>query len=188
MYALKSCVIAITIFAIIISSECVDIDALLAQMSTEDKCGQMTQISFDLIQKLPPPTDPTIAPIDPKSLLTAVRDYKVGSILAPPYGYAQSKVTWQKIIESIEDAALNETSLRIPVLYGIDSIHGANYIREATLFPQPLSMAASFNVDIARRVGEIVAMETRATGIPWNFSPVLDIGRQPLWPRYNQYI
>ena len=66
----------------------------------------------------------------------------------------------------------------------MDSIHGANYIREAVLFPQPLSMAASFNLEIAKKVGEITSIETRASGIPWNFNPVLDVGRQPLWPRF----
>jgi len=49
--------------------------------------------------------------------------------------------------------------------------------------PQPLAMASSFNTNIARQVGEITAMETKAVGIPWNFNPVLDQGRNPLWPR-----
>lgn len=161
----------------------VDVLDLLSKMSIEDKCGQMTQITFDAIEKRPAPTDPDENPVDLAKLLIAVRDKKVGSILNTPYNLAQKASTWQKIIRSIQDVALNNTSLKIPILYGIDSIHGANYIRESVLFPQPLAMAASFNVDIAHRVGEITALETRATGIPWNFNPVLDVGRQPLWPR-----
>ena len=88
-----------------------------------------------------------------------------------------------KIIQLIQDTA-KQYNLKVPVIYGLDSIHGANYIRESTLFPQPLSMAASFNLDIVEKVARITSMETRAIGVPWNFNPVLDVGRQPLWPRY----
>jgi beta-glucosidase len=70
------------------------------------------------------------------------------------------------------------------VIYGIDSIHGANYVQGATLFPQELGMAATWNPALMQRAAEIAAMETRAAGIPWSFSPVLDVGRQPLWPRF----
>jgi beta-glucosidase len=86
------------------------------------------------------------------------------------------------LISAIKAAAA-KTRLKIPVLYGIDSIHGANYIREATLFPQPLGMAATWNPHLMLRGSQVTAAETRAAGIPWNFSPVLDIGRMPLWPR-----
>ena len=70
------------------------------------------------------------------------------------------------------------------MIYGIDSIHGANYVRGATLFPQEIGMAGSWNPALMQRAEEITAMETRAAGIPWSFSPVLDLGRQPLWPRF----
>ena len=72
------------------------------------------------------------------------------------------------------------------MIYGIDSIHGANYIQGATLFPQEIGMAATWNPELMKRGSEIAAMETRAAGIPWSFSPVLDIGRQPLWPRFYE--
>ena len=73
-------------------------------------------------------------------------------------------------------------------MYGIDSIHGANYIQEATLFPQPISMAASFNLNVVKDIARITAIETRAVGIPWNFNPVLDVGRQPLWSRLFSFL
>ena len=180
----KYFLLIITLSSMMISlRECADIQALFARMSNEDKCGQMTQVTFQVIEKLPQPTDPTINPIDLAKLLYAVRDKRVGSILNTPYDYAQPKDTWQKMIKLIQDVALNDTSLQIPILYGIDSIHGANYIRESTLFPQPLAMASSFSGKIAFKIGELTAMETRAVGIPWNFNPVLDVGRQPLWSR-----
>ena len=65
----------------------------------------------------------------------------------------------------------------------IDAIHGANYLLNGTLFPQPLAQAATFNTELVEQGASITAYETRACGIPWNFSPVLDVARQPLWSR-----
>lgn len=119
-------------------------------------------------------------------LSDAIQRYKIGSILNTPFGYARPAAEWQITQKSIQEAVQNSTNTnKIPIIYGIDSIHGANYIQEATLMPQPLAMASSFNIDIARQVGEITAMETKAVGIPWNFNPVFDQGRDPLWPRYS---
>jgi len=72
----------------------------------------------------------------------------------------------------------------VPVLYGIDAIHGANYIMGGTLFPQQLGQAATFNPSLVKEAARITAYETRAAGIPWNFSPVLDVGRVPTWSRF----
>lgn len=72
----------------------------------------------------------------------------------------------------------------IPVLYGIDAIHGANYTRGATLFPQQIAQAATWNPELVRQAAAITAYETRASGIPWTFSPVLGLGRSPAWPRF----
>ena len=63
-------------------------------------------------------------------------------------------------------------------------MHGANYTVGSTLFPQQIGVAATWNLSYAKRIGEITAYETRASAIPWNFSPVLDIGRDPRWPRF----
>jgi len=159
-----------------------DIDKLLQSMNIEQKCGQMTQVTFDVIEKTPRPTDPDENPVNVTKLEYAIKTKNVGSILNTPYNLAQKASTWVKIIKSIQDLS-SQTDLKIPVIYGLDSIHGGNYIRESVLFPQPISMAGSFNLEIAKKVGEITSLETRATGIPWNFNPVLDVGRQPLWPR-----
>jgi beta-glucosidase len=165
---------------------CVDLTKLYQSMDDADKCGQMTQLAFQVIEKEPIPANspisPDYIPVDMAKLRTVIVEKRVGSIMNTGYDYAQEKVGWQRLITDIEQVAM-ETKLKIPVIYGVDSIHGATFIREAVLFPQPLSMAATFNVDIAFRVGEITAMETRAVGVPWNFNPVLDLGRQPLWSR-----
>jgi beta-glucosidase len=161
----------------------VDVHKLLARMNEQEKCGQMTQVSFEAVQKDAAFLKPNENPIDMDKLRTAIKDFKVGSILNTPVGVAQSAQTWQAIIETIQDVALNETRHRIPVLYGLDSIHGANYIQEGVLFPQPLNLGSTFNTTLVERIAEITAVETRAIGIPWNFNPVLDVGRQSAWPR-----
>ena len=90
---------------------------------------------------------------------------------------------WQQIITIIQDISTKETRLGIPNIYGIDAIHGVNYTVGATLFPQSIAMAATGNIDLVRIEGEITAREMRACGLAWNFNPVLDLGRQPLWSR-----
>ncbi|MFN2533038.1 MAG: glycoside hydrolase family 3 N-terminal domain-containing protein [Pyrinomonadaceae bacterium] len=155
------------------------IEALLKRMTLEEKVGQMTQLAIGMVTK---GQDQNIE-IDPAKLDKAIVRYGVGSIL----NVADQALTpdkWQQIIGQIQDAATKKTRLGIPVIYGIDSIHGANYILGATLFPQEIGMAATCNPELMKRGSEIAAMETRAAGIPWSFSPVLDIGRQPLWPRF----
>jgi beta-glucosidase len=153
------------------------VDALLKQMTAEEKVGQMTQVTIDVVSRNGEPHQ-----LDPSKLQTAVDRYKVGSILNV-MGHAYTVDHWHEIINQIQDAAA-KTRLKIPVLYGLDSIHGANYVMGSTLFPQAFALAATWNPALAERAGEISAFQTRAAGIPWNFYPVLDIGRQPLWPRF----
>src|SRR5437667_2777086 len=158
-----------------------EIDAVLKRMTLEEKVGQMTQLAIGMIAK---GRDQEIQ-IDPAKLDKAIVRYGVGSIL----NVAEQALTvdkWHEIINQIQEIATKKTRLGIPVIYGIDSIHGANYVQGATLFPQEIGMAATWNPELMKRGSEIAAMETRAAGIPWTFSPVLDIGRQPLWPRFYE--
>src|SRR5436190_8679253 len=156
------------------------IEALLKRMTLEEKVGQMTQLTINMIVN---GQDQNIQ-IGPAKLDKAIVRYGVGSILNV-YDQALTPDKWYDVIGQIQTAA-KKTRLGIPVLYGIDSIHGANYIRGSTLFPQEIGMAATWNPELMKRATEIAAMETRAAGIPWSFSPVLDIGRQPLWPRFYE--
>jgi len=150
---------------------------LVARMTLEEKVGQMTQLEIGMV------TDGQDAglQINPAKLHKAVVEYGVGSILNVK-DLALPVEKWHELISAIQKAA-SETRLKIPVVYGIDTIHGANYIKGATLFPQPLGMAATWNPQLMLDASRAAAAETRAAAIPWNFSPVLDIGRQPLWPR-----
>jgi beta-glucosidase len=151
--------------------------ALLSKMTLEEKVGQMTQVTITVISKGTEPHE-----LDPKKLEEALRKYHVGSILNVETS-AYTLEHWHEIITQIQDVATKKTRLGISVLYGIDAIHGANYTLGATIFPQSIAMAATWNPELVQREGEITAYEVRASGIPWNFNPVLDIGRQPLWPR-----
>ncbi|PRY12397.1 beta-glucosidase [Pontibacter ummariensis] len=157
-----------------------EIEALLAKMSVEEKVGQMTQVTVDLILK-----DNSLTEIDPAKLRTALIDKKVGSILNVK-GNAYTIDEWHKLLTGIQDVATKETRLGIPVIYGIDAIHGANYIAGSTLFPHNIGMSATRNPELVHKAAMITAAETRASGIPWNFDPVLDVGRQPLWPRFEE--
>jgi beta-glucosidase len=158
------------------------VDRLLRQMTLKEKVGQMTQLEIGMVST----GVGTQIRIDPAKLHKAVVEYGVGSILNVNDETLPPK-QWHQIIRAIQDEAAR-TRLHIPVLYGIDSIHGANYVTGATMFPQPIGMAATWDPEIALRGARITAGETRSAAIPWNFSPVLDIGRQPLWPRlYETY-
>jgi beta-glucosidase len=150
---------------------------LLAKMTLKEKVGQMTQLAIGMIAD---GKDQALR-VNPEKLRKAVVEYGVGSILNVDEEALPVPI-WREIIGQIQ-AAAGETRLRIPVLYGLDSIHGANYVRGATLFPQPLGMAATWNPQLMLDGSRVAAAETRAAGVPWNFSPVLDVGRQPLWPR-----
>ncbi|MCM3901494.1 MAG: glycoside hydrolase family 3 C-terminal domain-containing protein [Pyrinomonadaceae bacterium] len=155
------------------------IEALLKRMTLEEKVGQMTQLTISMVCS---GADQNIR-VDPAKLEKAMVQYGVGSILNVA-DQALSIDRWQDMIRQIQDAATKKSRLGIPFIYGIDSIHGANYVQGATLFPQEIGMAATWNPELMKRSAEISAMETRAAGIPWSFSPVLDLGRQPLWPRF----
>jgi beta-glucosidase len=155
-----------------------EIDALIKKMTLEEKVGQMTQLAIGFIAS---GRDQEIK-IDPVKLDKAIAQYGVGSILNVS-DQALTVDHWQEIIAQLQ-AAAKKTRLGIPVIYGIDTIHGANYVRGATLFPQEIGMAATWNPELMKRASEIAAAETRAAGIPWSFSPVLDLGRNPLWPRF----
>ncbi|MEE1098450.1 MAG: glycoside hydrolase family 3 N-terminal domain-containing protein, partial [Alistipes sp.] len=108
------------------------------------------------------------------------KQYKFGSVLNAP-GKALSAEEWNRLIEKINEVSLRHTGL--PVLYGIDAIHGATYTWASPLFPQEVNAAASFNRAMVRKMAEMTAYEVRASNIPWTYSPTLDLGRKSSWPR-----
>lgn len=163
----------------------VNIVALIKKMSIEEKAGQMTQIDLGVIAEGGICALKNPQTIDLKKIQEAISKYHIGSILNVGCGSGTiSLENWHKILNTIylENDRLSKNN--IPILYGIDAIHGANYTIGATLFPQQIAQAATWNPALVKKGYEITAYEVRATGIPWNFSPVLDLGRQPLWSRF----
>jgi len=161
------------------------VEKRLKTLTLEEKVGQMSQIDLGVLAvgKICEVADPIR--LDTAKLRLAFQRYKVGSVLNCGCGFhALSRKRWLELIDSIQEANTRYTAHGIPVLYGIDAIHGANYTLGSTLFPQQIGQAATWNPDLVKAAARITAYETRASGIPWNFSPVLDIGRQPLWSRF----
>lgn len=154
---------------------------LVSKMTLEEKIGQMTQVTIQAVSKVQGTKDQNHQ-LDLAKLEEAIKKYHVGSILNV-YDVAHTAEYWHEVINKIQTIAVKETRLGIPVLYGIDAIHGVTYTKGSTLFPQAISMAATWNTEIAKQSGEITSFETKASGISWNFYPVMDIGRQPLWSR-----
>lgn len=157
-------------------------DALVKKMTLEEKVGQMTQLTMAMFAKNGWANDD--GAIDPAALKKAVIDYKVGSLLNTT-AHALSRDTWENVQRQIQDEAM-KTRLKIPVLYGLDAIHGQTYTLESTLFPQNIGMAATRNPELAKKTAIVTAKELRASGVRWNFAPVLDLGRQPLWSRFPE--
>ncbi|PAM92021.1 beta-glucosidase [Flavobacterium sp. IR1] len=153
------------------------VSELLSKMTLEEKVGQMTQITVTIFEDTKKP-----GYFDAAKLKQGIQDYHIGSILNVPNPGAPTLQRWQETMTAITNEA-NKTRLKIPVLYGIDAIHGASYTAGATLFPQQIGLAATFNTDLVKRGAEISAYETRASSIPWVFSPDLDFPRNPAWSR-----
>jgi beta-glucosidase len=157
------------------------IDQLISNMTIEEKVGQMTQITLDVISLKEGRQVVEPHQLDTAMLRKAILNYKVGSILNVGQ-HAFSREHWLTIHKAIKNMA-EQSRLKIPVLYGIDAIHGVTYTIGSTIFPQEIAQAATWNPALVEEAASICAYETRASYIPWNFSPVLDLGRQPNWPR-----
>lgn len=152
---------------------------LVAKMTLEEKVGQMTQVTIAVIAQ--GGWSDTEGNIDPAALKKAIVDHGVGSILNVN-AHAFTVEKWHQIITQIQDEAKN-TRLKIPVVYGLDAIHGQTYTLNSTLFPQNIAMAATRNTELVKAAAKVTAKELRASGVRWNFAPVLDCGRQLLWSR-----
>ncbi|MEO9967274.1 MAG: glycoside hydrolase family 3 N-terminal domain-containing protein [Reichenbachiella sp.] len=150
---------------------------LMSQMTVEQKVGQMTQITLGKIHNE--------GQLNLEELRFAIIEKNIGSIINVN-GSPLSVDEWHALLTQIQDVALNETELKIPILYGIDAIHGTSYTKGSTLFPHNIGMAATRNTDLVAQGAKTTAMEVRASGIRWNFDPTLGIGRQPLWSRFEE--
>ncbi len=157
------------------------IDTIIARMSIEEKAGQMTNMALVTIAD---EKNGTVV-LNMEKLQQAIQVYHVGSY-QNVLNHAYSLDEWHRIVDTIQSVTLRLEKHKVPSLYCIDAVHGTNYTKGSALFPHNLAMAATRNPDLATAGGRITAMEMRASGIRYNFSPVLDVGRQPLWPRFAE--
>ncbi|KAI5066112.1 hypothetical protein GOP47_0018736 [Adiantum capillus-veneris] len=150
----------------------VRLEDLLSRMSLDEKLGQMTQI------------ERTVANI------SIIRNHYIGSVLSGGGSVPSPHATpllWADMVDSMQTAALN-TRLGIPLIYGIDAVHGHNNVHGATIFPHNVGLGATRDPELVRRIGEATAVEVRATGIPYAFAPCVAVCRDPRWGRcYESY-
>lgn len=160
------------------------VNSLLAKMTLEEKVGQMAQITLDVIGKGKDrfSSDEPFT-LDEAAMEKALVKYKLGSVLNASNNRAKTPEHWFEVVSKIQQMAMSKNKNAIPVLYGIDAIHGETYTAGATMFPQQIGQAATFNRALVLKGAEITAYETRASSIPWAFSPLLDLGADPRFPR-----
>lgn len=154
------------------------VEKTLAKMTLDEKIGQMLELNFDIMGRYG--ADGTWQ-VNEQMLDTIIKNWKVGSILNAPGTRAATVEQWQKWIQLIQQKSMKY--IGIPDVYGLDHNHGVTYTQAGTLFPQPINLAASFNTELARTGAEITAYESRAANCPWVYNPVVDLGRDPRWPR-----
>ena len=151
------------------------VEQTLKGMTLEEKAGQMVQLSIGII------TAQGQDDVDPAKMDVIFGKYKVGSILNVMNDRALSREKTAEFIAKIQESSMKH--IGIPCIYGLDMIHGASYLTDGTLFPQEINLGATFNREFAAQMGHAMAYETRAAQCPWVFSPVMDLGRDPRWPR-----
>jgi beta-glucosidase len=151
------------------------VEQVLKGMTLEEKAGQMVQLSIGLV------ACDDRDDVDPAKMDVIFGKYKVGSILNVMHDRALDREQTAAFIRKIQESSMR--NIGIPCIFGLDMIHGASYLTDGTLFPQEINLGATFNRDFAFEMGRAMAYETRAAQCPWVFSPVMDLGRDPRWPR-----
>ena len=157
------------------------VEDLLARMTLDEKIGQMMQINMDMINT--EEGDMTVVQLDPERAEAAMSDYQIGSFLN---GFAVPPQQWHDFVYELQTIAMEQSRLDIPIIYGIDHMHGASYVEGATIFPHNINVAGTFNEELVRQMARVTVLESADLGHHWNFAPVQDIGRQPIWPRFYE--
>jgi len=158
------------------------IEQLLSQMSLREKAGQMTNISLMAVAEGEFWMKRDTVILDTAKLRVLLKEKGVGSVQNLG-SYPFSVEEWNLQIQTLQKYVKENTNLKIPILYGIDAVHGANYSAKSTLFPHQLALASTRNRVLAEETGRITSYEMMACNIPWNYAPVLDVSKQPVWGR-----
>lgn len=149
------------------------VESVLKKMTLEEKAGQMVQLTAGAFC--------TNDLVDTAKVRHLVKEYKIGSFLNTFGPTSRPRAVTAEQIKKIQDITMEE--LGIPMVYGLDMIHGATYLDDATFYPQEVNLAATFDRSYAEMMGKVIAYESRAAMTPWVFSPVMDLSRNPSWPR-----
>jgi beta-glucosidase len=163
----------------------VRVQDLLSRMTLKEKVGQMGQINVEVLQG-DPSTPWDRGPLNPALMDDVLNQNQIGSILSgggawPPVG--DDGKAWADEVNAIQKFALDHSRLRIPIIYGADAVHGHNNLFDATMVPHQIGLGATFDAPLAERLGQSTARAVRATGVVWDFSPVLDTERDLRWGR-----
>ena len=144
------------------------VEKLLKQMTLDEKIGQMTQANRLSIDKN----------------LNEISDYSLGSLLSGggENPNPNTPENWRNTIERYQQYAL-KSRLKIPLLYGIDAVHGNNNVKGAVVFPHNIGLGASRDPNLVKKIGQIVAYEVAATGIHWDFAPAVSVPQNLRWGR-----
>ncbi|MBO0653662.1 glycoside hydrolase family 3 C-terminal domain-containing protein [Streptomyces triculaminicus] len=158
---------------------------LLGRMTLEEKIGQMTQIA---VVRLQGDCRESGGELTEACLRTVLRGHAVGSVLSgggmgPPVNTPRA---WARMVNAVQKYALDHSRLRVPVLYGIDAVHGHHSVLGATVLPHQLGLAAAWDPELVRDCAGATARAVAATGIDWNFAPVADLARDRRWGRYYE--
>ncbi len=142
------------------------VEDLLSRMTLDEKIGQMTQAENNSIK----PED--------------VSKYYIGSVLTGGDGVSQDNTLadWTQVVKGYQDAAL-QTRLAIPLIYGVDSVHGFAHVNGATVYPHNIGLGATRDAELVRKIGQATAEEMLAAGIPWNFAPTVAVPQDIRWGR-----
>jgi beta-glucosidase len=142
------------------------VEDLLKRMTLDEKIGQMTQVEKNSIRT------------------GDITRYYIGSILSGGGGspFVNTPAAWYEMVEGYQDEAL-KTRLGIPLLYGVDAVHGHGNLLNATIFPHNIGLGAANNPELVEKIGRATAEEILATGIPWNFAPVVAVVQDVRWGR-----
>jgi beta-glucosidase len=158
---------------------------LVGRMTLAEKIGQMDQIS---VARMQGDCEWSGGALTPSCLKTVLADNAAGSILSG--GGAGPSVNtpenWAKMVNAVQKYAVDNSRLHIPVLYGVDAVHGHNNVLGATVFPQQIGLGATWDPSVVNAVGASAARAVAATGIDWNFAPVADLARDQRWGRYYE--
>lgn len=159
------------------------IDSLIDRMSLTAKVGQMVQVNetfFAPDANTGQATGVQAELIDTTKVASVIKKYQIGSFLS---GGKRTGEEWYKIIDQLQKTNMEYSENHIPMIFGIDHVHGTNYLANGTIFPQEINIAATFDPQCSYQMGEYTAKEAAALGHNWNYAPILGLGVNKLWPR-----